>query len=206
MREKMFVRRILEIPFLYQLSQKVFGKPRGRNEMMKYLKHERNARILDIGCGTADIVNSCFLDANYIGFDMQRSYIENDRKKYKGHKNIRFYCENVNDSSILNNLSKQKYDLIIMLGVLHHLDDEECEKCLKSVSVLLKKGGRFVSIDGLRWKGQSLIERKLMDYDRGQYVRYEEEYLKLIRKYIPDAKYDIRHDLYKFPYTHIIFY
>lgn len=198
--------KILENPAMYRLSQMFFGGSRGKMKLKKYLKHDKGANVLDIGCGTADIVKDVFFDANYTGFDMQKEYILKNKKEFKEYDNINFYCENINDSKILENLSKNKYDLITMLGVMHHLNDEELGKCLKSVSVLLEKGGRFVSFDGLRYKGQPFIERKLMDYDRGNYVRYEDEYVNIVRKYIPRARYDIRHDINRFPYTHIIFY
>ena len=50
----------------------------------------------------------------------------------------------------------------------------------------------------------TFLERLILSYDRGQYVRQEEEYLKIFREFYTDIRYDIRRDLLHIPYIHLI--
>ena len=51
------VRAILSIPAVYSLLQKIMGAHKGRQILVRnYIQPYSGMKILDIGCGTADIL------------------------------------------------------------------------------------------------------------------------------------------------------
>lgn len=59
----------------------------------------------------------------------------------------------------------------MMNGLIHHLDDSSVIKLLKRVKLLLKPSGQVITLDGCYIAGQSILARKMLDYDRGKYIR-----------------------------------
>ena len=52
------IRSILSIPIFYNLLQNLLGGKKARQEFInKYLQVSPNNRLLDIGCGTAEILD-----------------------------------------------------------------------------------------------------------------------------------------------------
>ena len=92
---------------------------------------------------------------------------------------------------------------MLALGVLHHLDDDEAGTLIDCAYKALKPGGRFVSADACRVKGQNPIARFLIDRDRGQNVRDESGYNRLIKARFSQARVLIRHQSW-IPYTSCI--
>jgi SAM-dependent methyltransferase len=98
----------------------------------------------------------------------------------------------------------EPFDLIIMNGLLHHLDNRSVIALFKRVKRLLKPSGRIVTLDGCYVEGQSLVVRKMLDLDRGKYVRDEKTYVSLVSEVFDSAVSHIRHDLFWIPYTSIV--
>jgi hypothetical protein len=48
------------------------------------------------------------------------------------------------------------------------------------------------------------LARFILRRDRGQHVRQRDEYLALAREVFPQLEYEVRHDLMRIPYTHLI--
>lgn len=98
----------------------------------------------------------------------------------------------------------ESFDLVIMNGLLHHLDDRDVIALFKRIKHLLKPSGKIVTLDGCYVERQSPIVRKLLDFDRGKYVRDEKTYVSLASEVFGSAIPDIRHDLFRIPYTLLI--
>ena len=107
--------------------------------------------ILDIGCGPAETVKY-FSDVEYIGFDNNPAYIELAKRRFgdQGH----FFCGQI-DQVALEEFGA--FDLVLAVGVLHHLDDSESLSLLKLAYRALKEGGRLITYDGCYVEGQSKI-------------------------------------------------
>jgi len=172
--------------------------------MSFFFEHKPGIKVLDVGCGPAT-TTQYFLDAHYTGIDLSSEYIKTANKKYQHQENIKFICSDVNIFFNAENAYSEKFDLVFMSGVLHHLNDTEAENVLFSISKLLKPDGEFRSLDNVFVDNQSRFEKWLLRNDRGKYVRVISEYEKLIVKHFPEASYTLRHDLLRIPYTHIIF-
>lgn len=197
----MFIRRILEFPIVYDLFQWVVGgRKRQRIFKHEYIGDVSGLNVLELGCGTSDILKY-FEKCDYTGVDIEKKYIEFALKRYKDKKWAKFICADVNDYA---NKCKEKYDLILMTAVIHHISDYEVERCFESVKKLLKPDGRFISFDSVYRKGMSRFERLLNDMDRGQYIRKESEYVKLNRRYWKDVNWVCRKDMMNLPFNIII--
>jgi SAM-dependent methyltransferase len=96
------------------------------------------------------------------------------------------------------------FDVVISIGVLHHLNDVDAETVFASAARVLRPEGRLVTIDGTFVKGQNPVAHLLLKMDRGRHVRGPDAYLNLARRHFPDVKASLFHDLLALPYTHCI--
>ena len=195
------IRSILSSSFFYTLFQKIVGQDRSYSISVKnYMRPSNRDRILDIGCGPADIL-SYLPPVEYIGFDASQKYIDTAKKRY-GNRG-KFICELVTSST----LQYQSYfDIVLAFGILHHLDDSEAEKLFDLAYTALKPGGKLVTIDPCYTENQSPFARWIISKDRGQNVRDQKGYLTLAYNLFPPPHTlcNIRHNLLRIPYTHII--
>ena len=82
MQKSNFIYKILSYPFIYILSQKIMSSLSFNEAIVKKYVKKKNINILDVGCGPTDILES--LDnINYYGYDINESYINFAKNKYK---------------------------------------------------------------------------------------------------------------------------
>jgi SAM-dependent methyltransferase len=164
----------------------------------QYLSVRPGQRVLDLGCGPADIL-SVLPDCEYVGIDSEPRYIESARTRF-GRRGT-FLCTPIEDFVVD---APRSFDVVMANGVLHHLDDQQAGGMLRLAAAAMKEGGRTVTLDGCFLDGQSLVARALLRMDRGQFVRDEPAYLTLARAHFRTVQADIRHDLLSFPYSLLI--
>src|SRR5262249_26106496 len=146
--------------------------------------------VIDIGCGPGHIVDRLHTGIHYLGFDTNKRYIEYAQQHF-GHKGA-FYCRAFDDECA------QAYgpaDVVMMNGVIHHLDEAVARETMQSVAKVLKPGGTFLAVDPCFREGQSWIAQQLLLNDRGQYIRSEWGYRDLYRRFFEDVTVTIREDL-----------
>ena len=183
------VRSILDSPHIYNLLQNLMGARRGQESFVqKHVKPFSSMRILDIGCGTAGILEALPEDVEYFGFDTNPRYIELAEKRYRGRG--RFKCEMVETAHID---SLESFDLVLAKGVLHHLDDIQAETLVNLAHSALKTDGRFVALDCCYIPRQNPIAKFLIKNDRGQNQRTPEGYLDLVNKKFKEITQTIQH-------------
>jgi len=193
-----YLRRVLAIPTAYQLWWNVVGGPNLAKVLInEYVRPKAAARILEIGCGPGTIVGY-LPPCDYLGFDLSPKYIELARKRFpKAH----FVCERVSQFSLAK---EQSFDLVLALGIVHHLGDGEARQLFQIAHDALKPGGKLVTIDGVWADGQSSAARWFLTRDRGEHIRSEREYLGIASQVFSDIKPSVRHDLLRIPYSHLI--
>jgi len=195
------LRAVLSYSKMYDLFQGIMGAKKGRSIFSaRYIRAKEGDRVLDIGCGTAETRD--YLPAvEYYGFDPNPNYIRAAQKRLRDVPGCTFLCAAI-DEAVLGTLPK--FDIVLALGVLHHLNDEAVVRLAKLAKVALKEKGRLILVDPCFVEGQSPVARFLAMVDRGQHVRDVKGYRDLVNTAFGDVHIEIRNDLIRFPYTHLI--
>lgn len=192
---------ILELPVLYKLFSTLVGAQNSQSTFVnQYVRPATGARILDIGCGPGNILDH-LPQVDYFGFDFNPSYIESATRRY-GDRG-QFFCQRVSEAQVFLE-QPESFDIVLAIGILHHLDDAEALQLFDIAKRALKKGGRLVTFDGCYVKDQSRAAKYLLSRDRGQFVRDEKGYTDLARARFDNVVVSIRNDLLHIPYTHIM--
>lgn len=119
---------------------------------------KENSTILDLGCGSGYITNYlCELNLNAIGIDFSGEMIKIAKKKYP---KVKFLTANFMD--IENYFQENSVDGLIAIYSLYFIPKEQFENILKSLSKILKNGGKilFVTENGV---GENFITTPLME-------------------------------------------
>lgn len=192
------LRAILNYPAVYDLFQNMMGADRFRRELVaEHIHPYEGMRLLDIGCGTARILD--YLPAlSYYGFDLSQKYINEAEARY-GDRGV-FRCAQVEEAVLQD---EQPFDLVLAVGVLHHLDDESGLQLMRMARTVLKDGGRLLTIDPCFDHAQNPIARFLVSHDRGQNVRSGDNYRKLAFCVFDQIEGVVKHRTW-IPYTHWI--
>ena len=192
------ITEILSFAGVYQLYQWLVGAGNYTKLFANsYIKQQPNEKILDIGCGPADIVKHLHMNANYTGIDLNEHYIQKARKKYPQHTFI------IGESADFP-VEDESFDTIFMVGVQHHLDDATLKKLTRQINEKLKKGGRFLYLEPVRTDQQGKVEQWFMNNDRGKYIRGAEQYQSITKQVFPNSKHEILQGTMNIPFTIII--
>ena len=169
------LQRWLKAPFLYNLFQDVIGgNALRRSFIQSHVRAKPGDKIIDIGCGPAQIL-PWLPDVDYLGLDVNAAYIASAKRRHAGKGTfVVGHTDSVWDDSRFRNA-----DIVIALGILHHLDDDNAARCIRFAHRALKQGGRFVSLEACWVSNQGSLSRYIMSKDRGQNVRTEQMYRQL---------------------------
>jgi len=193
------IRSILSHPAMYNFTQNILGVKKARKTLVEeYFPKGKALRVLDIGCGTAEILEFLPEDIQYVGFDASEEYIEQAKQRF-GHRG-KFFADLVK-SAHLESLGS--FDIVLAFGVLHHLDDSEAKTLFELASQALNKGGSIITVDPCFTPNQPAIARWLIEHDRGQNVRHENSYQQLAKPLFSSISSIPRHDMLRVPYTYL---
>jgi len=186
--------KLFSYPILYSLTQKIMSGESKRASLVKNVV-TKNSKVLDIGCGTAKIIES-LPQVNYYGYDISKKYINYAKKKYNS-KKYNFYCKKFNIKEIKK---LPKFDFVLLFGIMHHLDDNELRRILFLLKKVLKTNGTLLTCDTIFTKKQNILANFLIKNDVGKNVRYKKDYLKLLSKNFQKIKTKIHNQAF-IPYT-----
>lgn len=193
-------RNLLAIPELYQSFQNLIAGPNARGRVVnEFLKIKSGYKVLDVGCGPGGML-PLLPDTTYCGIDISPEYIAAARTRYGGKG--RFVVAAVTDNSSFEDLGK--FDLVMAMGLIHHLNDAEASSLFRAAKSALNPGGRLVTLDNVYVPEQSKVARWIIKLDRGNHVRTRDEYLAIADRHFQNVTATILHDLLRIPYTHII--
>lgn len=193
------LRAVLSHHWLYDIFQSLMGAHRVRYQFSTtFIRAYPGSRLLDIGCGTAQILEYLPEGVDYWGYDINPAYIAAARTKFS--KRGQFSCRFLEESEVTGMMS---FDIVIATGLLHHLDDDNARNVLHLAKLALKSGGRFVSFDPVFVVDQNPIAQFIISRDRGQNVRTPEKYRNLALTVFSQVKGLVRHRIW-IPYTHWI--
>ena len=194
------MRQILTHPEVYQTYQRAGGFFGARLKAFRdYVDFSRVRRVFDIGCGPGHIVQYIPDGIDYVGFDTATRYIDYANTRWRGRGR---FVSRPFDRTAADEFGKP--DLILMNGVLHHMDDATAAAVLADAAAALGDDGVYFALDGCYRDGQSPISRYLLDKDRGEHVRQAAEYQALVAGAFRKADVFVRDDLSWVPYTFAI--
>lgn len=191
------LRRILALPFCYRLCQCISGRDKAAPRLLEILAINPGDRVLDIGCGTGDILQYLPAGVDYHGFDVSADYIAAARARFGARGSFTVQAVTPDAADALG-----RFDVVIAVGVLHHLTDAETDAVFRAANKVLRPNGRAVTMDGAFVAGQNPLARLFLRLDRGRHVRTPEDYLAIARRSFPNAKARVIHNLIAIPYTH----
>ncbi|MCL4474250.1 MAG: class I SAM-dependent methyltransferase [Actinobacteria bacterium] len=194
---------LLHKSFLYTTFQKSVGALKARKIIIERLEIKPGDKILDIGCGPADILDYLPQHIEYTGVDNNVDYVVTAKKQFKNRGN--FFCKEISNDLLKDKILKtDSFDMVLAFGILHHLTDEKAISLFELAKAVLIKGGRLVTLDGCFTQNQSAIAKSILKMDRGDFVRNEQEYLKLANHQFVDITSEIYSNLFNIPYTLIV--
>ncbi|RMG92908.1 MAG: class I SAM-dependent methyltransferase [Zetaproteobacteria bacterium] len=194
------IRAILSSPLFYSLFQRLVGAERFRRLFVeRELPKGKGMRLLDIGCGPADLLAHLPDDWSYFGFDASGAYIEQARRRFgsRGHFQARLL-----DEAVIDEL--EGFDVVLAIGLLHHLDDAQAVRLFRLAWQALKPGGICITVDPVWHEHQHALARWIIARDRGQNVRDECSYRRLAMQVFDRVNSHVHQDMMLIPYSHLI--
>lgn len=161
-----FLRKVLELNF------------RGQKQLIRETigKGIENKKILDIGCGTGAFA-PLFNSQNYFGIDILPVYIEYAKKNCKG-------SFEVMDATNLK-FPSESFDRVLIMAVLHHLNDEDADMVVKEALRVLKPNGQVLIMEDSKIpRLENALVRFMQKFDKGEFIRTPEKYEKIVSPYL----------------------
>lgn len=152
---------IMEHTHAYRLWQRPFQE----QKFAPVLRHNdlaRVRRVIDVGCGPGTNARH-FANAEYLGVDVNVSYIEFARRRYAG----TFVVADITEWDMAG---LEPYDFVFANSFFHHVSDDEALAILQKMADLVASGG-FVHILDLVMPERRPTARLLARWDRGDFPR-----------------------------------
>ena len=185
----------LDLPIVYKFFQFLLRKFNTHQRLFnEIIDLKNNSVVFDCGCGPGTYRKYLNTD-KYIGIDINSKHIESAKKKFPEDQ---FFTE---DLLNIGMLSISRVDSVIMIGILHHLDDDTCKKLFKNLHNKLSNGGEIFTLDPVYIQKQRLIAKYLASKDKGDFVRKPIDYENLIPKSFK-VKSCVINNLVRVPYDH----
>ena len=125
------------VAMLYQDSDPALALARDRHEkaiLLPMIAPAPTDRVLDMGCGlgrwTGDLVDRV---AHYVGTDPIAPFIEFAQQKHGWRDNVTFHVCGAEEIDLERLSECTPFDIILIAGVLHYLNDAICEDSFERV-------------------------------------------------------------------------
>lgn len=127
------------------------------NQVSMVLDKYKNAKVLDLCCGTGMSLADCVENKNVykiVGVDISKSYLNLAEDKYKDNNKVSF----IQNDAVSIEFDDCEFDVIILCSAYHHIDDDRKLAFLNNVYKWLSDNGKIV-----------LAENILPEYDEISY-------------------------------------
>ena len=193
------MKAILRLPAAYRLFHALLGTARMRRFYVdEFVRPEPGSRVVDIGCGTADILEY-LPEVSYLGIDYNPNYICANRQRFP---KAQFHVASVGPE--LQHLLPPA-DLVMANAVLHHLTDVEATSLFATAKMLIPEHGRLVTLDNHYRPDQNPVSKLLIRNDRGRFVRSRQQYEALARPHFRSSRAVESSSLLRLPYDIVMF-
>jgi len=167
----MNIYRVLEIPFVYRISQAVLapGNVRiiSRHLSQIFAQMPTPATVLDVGCGPSSFLWNFGMKP--VGLDVCDAYT----KKFRDAGNL-----SVTASAAVLPFPADFFDLVFSMSLLHHLPDAMARETVGEIVRITRPEGRAVLFDPVlpksAWRRPQAWA--LCKLDRGRFIRSQRDY------------------------------
>lgn len=191
------VKGLLSHVQLYIGLQRALGADRLRYRCIEETAIKPGETVLDVGCGPAYYFGRLPQPLTYHGFDTDAGYIAWARKRWGSAGNFHVGVFDAASAAAL-----PSFDVVLLLGLLHHLDDDAATDLLGLAASVLRPNGRVVSVDTCFEPRQGRISRWMSDNDRGEHVRDPESFVALAGAHFDEVEGVIVDDATRVPSSH----
>lgn len=148
-RHKHFITRLLErgAKFYDPILRLAVDEHKLREKFIELAKIQGNEKILDIACGTGNldrIVAETLDTGSICGVDISPKMVEISRERAE---EVGYHIDYRVASSIELPYGDSEFDLVFTSLMYHHLDYEEKRKTLREIHRVLKRDGRYISVE-----------------------------------------------------------
>lgn len=193
--------RLLGQTFIYKSFKNAVSPPKKfKTTIDEFLHVQDGDSVLDLGCGYGDVAHYFADRCRYLGIDSNSSYIAEARRR-NNRNNAEFIVGDVSDNEVI---ARGPFDLVFMMGVLHHLPNEMVSSVVENSRKLVSSSGRFVAIEPVFSPDQRLTARLIIASDRGRYVRDIDGYTNLLNKGFEKVTGKVIHGRLRIPYSHVV--
>ena len=186
-------KKLLSNPFFYHYSRQILLLGMPLKTWAAYGNYyNKNERIADLGCGPADIlryVDSQHKPSFYLGIDQSGRYLSRAASR-AAKKNISSVFINLNldqisaneeiKAQLVKSLDEYQITTVNLFGVLHHLNDPVVITTLNAV--FDSASVRSLNTQDVLLLAHNPINNFYASFDRGEYVRTEDQYDELLKK------------------------
>ena len=134
-------------------------------------------RVLDAGCGTGEFAH-LFDASTYVGVDVCEPYVRFARRRSPGR---RFESADV----ATWNWDGPPFDLVLVNGVLHHLDDATALGVLRRSAALGRPGATLLVIEDVERRASGIGTRLVHALDHGRFIRTSASWEALVSRVAP---------------------
>ena len=159
----------------------------------------RPKRILDLGCGTSDILTHLPDEIEYVGIDPHEPYIKAASARYNNRG--QWHMAEVNHTTLK---ALGSFDMVLLLGVLHHCSDEMALELLNMAKSTLTDTGCVLHLDGCIHPEAGWLETMLYRLERGLYVRTQAGYGDLMTQSFATSSQHVEDGLLRLPYRYCV--
>lgn len=190
--------RLLRIPSVYTAAMRCVTGPDVLGAWVDhFVRPTSGMRILDVGSGTSSILSNLG-DVRYYGIEPNASYVETARRRWGERGTFQ-----VGVIQNLVTMTPESFDLVLAVGVLHHVSDSDAKTFFEAGTKLLTRGGRIVTLDGAYTPGQTRLAKLVVSRDRGAFVRGMEAYTALALSSGLQVRTFYTNRMLRIPYSHV---
>jgi SAM-dependent methyltransferase len=166
--------RFMAIPWVYDKVRPLVIGTDYYKTVARFCRIREEDRVFDLGCGTGRLLEFIQCES-YLGADLDRSALKRARKNFSAN-HIHFVAGEEWDEP----LRKLDPTVVLMLGLVHHISDEEFRATVERIRSVVK-APRIITLDTTVFPG-NLVSNLLSRMDRGRYVRRQPAYEALFQE------------------------
>lgn len=192
--------RLVTFSGLYLTIQRLLAGPNAHQRVADFVFGGLQGKsVLEIGCGPGTWYPYLGATANYVGIDWNANHIDAANRQYAS-PTARFVCADLGDPQFRDSIGP--FDVVIGMGILHHLDDPVVDGVAANLATLLGPQGRYIGVEPVLHDRQNPVARFLKAIDSGKNIRRETGYRSLLSSHFDHVDTRIRTDMMRVPYSH----